>query len=194
MDAERDLVERDLVEARDLAVVVVAATALEALDDLALARGVLEALAADGHFGVAAVELEGGLAACALGALDPGLGGHQVGARGAGVEAGQPGVAGGRRDLGGRAQHRLAAEAVAQFAGEVFACTLFGALAQRAHPFETERKGRTVHDRVDRPLRRGLERLDARWNFGAAATPLSRGARRPARRPARRRAHAVRAG
>ena len=136
----------------------------------------VEALAADRDLGVAAVELEGGLAARTLGALDPGLGGQQVGAGGAGAQADEPGFAGGRGDLGGLAQHRLAAQAVAQFAGEVLACTLFGALAQRPHPLETERKGRTVHDRVDRPLRRGLERLDARWNFGAGATPLSSGA------------------
>jgi hypothetical protein len=80
--AERHLVEVDLVDRATSAVVIGAAAALEALDHLAVTGGHDEALAAGRDLGVAAVELQRGLAAVALGALDPGLGGQEVGTRG----------------------------------------------------------------------------------------------------------------
>ena len=107
--AQSDLVERALRTAGPCAVVVGALALLELVHDLAVAGGGLERVAARGHLGVLAVEVERRLAAVALGTLDERLGGDQVHARRAGehgVAAGLGGGGGGVRRL---AQHRLAA-------------------------------------------------------------------------------------
>ena len=141
-----------------LGVVVGAAAALEALDRLALAGGLGERLAARGHLGVAAAELGGGVEPAPLRALHPRLGGEEVGARGAGAQDGvAAGVARGGDDVGGLAQHRLAADAVRQLAGELLAGLVLRALAQRPDPLEAEGEGRGLHVRVHRPAGRRLE-------------------------------------
>src|SRR3954454_3294596 len=187
VDAERDLIEVDLVQARDLAIVIRAAAALQALDDLAVAGGHGEGLTPGRDLGVATIELQGGLASVALGALDPGLGGQQIGPRRTGAQRrAESGLAGRRSDQRRLAQHGLAAQAMRELAGKLLAGTLFHALAQGPHAFEAELEGRMVHERVDRPVRRGLERLDARWVFtlriqAAAAQPPAPSGATPSR-------------
>ena len=92
MDVEGDLVERDLRQAQDLGIVVGATAPLELLDDLALARGLGQGGAAALDLDVTAGQVGRGVDPAALGALEPGLGGEEVGAGGAG---GQDGVAAG---------------------------------------------------------------------------------------------------
>src|SRR5918997_1244203 len=81
----------------------------ELVDGLALARCLQQALPARRDLLVAAVELEGGIPAAALGALDPGLRGEHVGAGRAADHGGEADAACGLRTLGGFDQHGLAA-------------------------------------------------------------------------------------
>src|SRR3954451_17779054 len=78
MDGERELVELVLRAARPLCVEVGLLALLEAVDDLAVARGGGERPATGIHLGVLAVQVERRLGALALRALEERLYGEQV--------------------------------------------------------------------------------------------------------------------
>jgi hypothetical protein len=54
------------------------------------------------------------------------------------------------------AQHRLATQAQAELIRQILLGALFRALPERLDALETEREGRSLHDRIDRPLLRNL--------------------------------------
>jgi hypothetical protein len=104
--------------------------------------------------GVAAVELGGGVQMAPLAALHPGLGEHEVGARGAAEHRVAARVARGRDGVGRLAQERLTADAVPELAGELLAGGLLGTLTQGADALETEGELLGSHAPGSRPASR----------------------------------------
>ena len=153
VDAERDLVEVALGPAGPFALVVGALALLELVQTWRSRAADCRAVAAGGHLDVAAVEVERGVAAVALGALDVRLGGdagRRAESRGDGATS-RRGLHGRGGRVRGLAQHRFAAQAQAELVGQVLLSTLFSALSERLDPFEAEREGRGLHEPVDRP-------------------------------------------
>src|SRR3954454_775544 len=147
MDGERELVELVLRAARPLGLVVGLPALLELVDGLAVARGYGERLAADGHLGVLAGQVDLGRGARLLGALQIGLRVQHLG-----DGDGAPGAHGATaRDTGGAdgvhglLEHRLATQASAQLIGQLLTRTLFSALAEGPDPLEPEREGGRLH-------------------------------------------------